>query len=199
MAQIALLGDCDMRIFAYGAARLLSELGTTMVVTTNPLFLLAAPENEDRFVIGDTHYLVAPSMEELFNDSYWDKGDYDFVLYDCQRTVPYDADVLVHIVTPNERRVEFQRGLYDMIECPTKLTIGYCEPSTKSPYLTKDTLVCPPAGTHITDVQKIETHRVYHPVSDAKMRKAIATILSNILQKPVDSIEKRLQRGWQNP
>ncbi len=198
MTRIVLYGDVDMRPFAYGLLKVISAMGTTLFLTSNRLFLGASEDDEDRFFLGDANILVGSSVEELFTDASWDRQDYDYVVYDCQRVIPPNADYIVHIVTGNQRRNDFQNDMMSLIDTAKKFRVAYCSNSIRSPYITKEVPRCVPAGSNAVDVQWVEDNRMYGAVTDPKFKKLLAFILSVIFEDTVAHYEQKLSRGWNN-
>lgn len=197
MVRIALLGSVDTRPIAYTMLKILSELGTALLASTNPLYRFAAEDNEDRFTVCDAHIIVGATYDELFDETLWLEREYDYIIYDCQRQLPLDVDYVFHIVTPNERLNHFQDEIATLAATTEKYRLFYCPEGTKSEFIVKGMQGCAPHSSHIVDVQKIETTRRWYSMSDAKLRKMVAYILSKIIpDSAVDAIDKRLQRGW---
>lgn len=196
MVHIALLGSLDTRPFVYSMLKILSELGTALLASSNPLYRFAAEDNEDRFTICDAHIVVGATQDELFDEAFWLEREYDYILYDCQRQLPLDVDFVFHIITQNERLNLFQDEIASLADTHEKYRLYYCPDGTKSEFMSKGMQGCAPAASHIIDVQKIEATRGWFPISDAKFRKTVSYMLSKIIpDSSVDAIDKRLQRG----
>lgn len=197
MVRIALLGSVDMRPFSYSMLKILSELGTALLASSNPLYRFAAEDNEDRFTICDAHIVVGATNDELFDETLWLEREYDYIIYDCQRQLPLEVDYIFHVITPNERLNLFQDEIASLTETKEKYRLYYCPDGTKSEFMSKGMQGCAPAASHIIDVQKIEATRRWFPMSDGKIRKTVAYMLSKIIpDSSVEAIDRRLQRGW---
>jgi hypothetical protein len=177
--------------------KILSELGTALLCSTNPLYRFAAEDNEDRFTLCDAHILVGATYDELFDETLWLEREYDYIIYDCQRQLPMEVDFLFHIVTQNERSNQFQDDLATLLKTQEKYRLYYCPDNTKSEFLVKGMTGCPPHSSHLVDTQNIEAHRRWFHMTDPRMRKMVSYMLSKVIDgSSVDAIDKRLQRGW---
>jgi hypothetical protein len=205
--------------------RLLSELGDAVFITGNPQYLAGSDDGEAKYYIGNATIVVTQqSVDKVFEDTDWDAGTYDTILYDCEGPIPFDAEYIVHIMTMNER--VYERELERIGNFPDVRRRSFIYDAGRfNPYLQRvrnarvlyaeqlkaakkrgrknpgkpaefNMYHLKPQPGHYDTVNRTEYHQQFFPFKDDKIVAYLGTLLGDITGLSQKSIADRLKREW---
>lgn len=184
--NIVIMGFRDKRHIIYSILKILSPVGRTVFITTNPCYRQLSEDYSPEFEIGDTDVLVL--NESLYSAcEILELEVYDYLIWDAVVEVPENVDL--SIMTDHE---ELYRS--ELEELNIKPKFKFIENKTAAKKDEK-TVTFVKASAVEEILTKIETDRIFYPITSYAHNKTMSEILSAATGMEKSKLTAYLKKG----
>lgn len=184
--DIAVMGFRDKRHIMYSMLKILSPMGRTAFITTNPCYRQLSEDFSAEFEIGDTDFLVL--SESLYGAAdILDIESYDFVIWDAVTEVPEKIDLSIII----DHEDLYRQAIDELSEKPK---FKYVENKASAKKDEKAAVFV--KASAVEDIlTKIETDREFYPITSYTHNKTMGEMLSMAMGIEKSKIISYLKKG----
>lgn len=184
--NIALCGFRDKRHIVYSMLKLLSNIGRTVFITTNPCYIQLSKEFVSEFEIDDISFYVLCEGLESASD-YIDLEGYDFYIWDCLVETPNNIDMAI-IVDHSEL---YREAFKELEKKPANIYIVKGEQAKKD----EISISLIKASVVEDTLTQIETELIWFPIPNNAHNKTLANVLSKAIGISQGKLLENLRKG----
>lgn len=168
--NIAIMGFRDKRHIIYSILKILTLLGRTAFITTNPCYKQLSEDYSSEFEIDDTDILIL--TENLYDaEDILELENYDFIIWDSITEIPEELTLSIIVDHPELYRTAFT-------ELNVKPKLQYVAKEIKA-QKGENAISFIKASEVEGILSKIETNKKWYPITGFTHNKSISEILSS--------------------
>lgn len=188
--KIGLLGLADKRHIVYSLVRVLGELSSTIIFTSNKQYLQMSPDLITDFELNDIRFVVYDCDIDEIDAEEYDLDNYEFVVYDILTEMPFSLDVAVIM----DNRDEFILQLEDREL--QGIPIFTCEHFEKGDALDCERAITIPPASYVEDaIQTMYRTKQLLPFKSGAFNKGMTSLVSEITKLRTNVVQQKLKKG----